>query len=252
MLDLDLNGIQTNSFLGDEEELVLFDHDADGVKTAFGWVDPNDGWLVLDRNGNGAIDNGNELFGQHMIMSNGEKAEDGFKALANFDQNKDGVIDINDDVFNDIQIWRDLNQDGISQSHELFGLDDYKIVQLWTQGIYEEIDHGNGNVEIAYSGYLREIELDGATYYDMGTVADVVMAEDAFYSEYDKNESQFFNRVHLDLHGSGRVPNLQNALYPMNLRLYTTLSNYQNADNRESQQELLDDLGSVPIKLLYI
>jgi hypothetical protein len=52
----------------------------DGVKTGTGWVNGDDGLLVLDRNGNGVIDNGSELFGDG-TMVNGIKATDGFSAL---------------------------------------------------------------------------------------------------------------------------------------------------------------------------
>ncbi|MDD0943608.1 calcium-binding protein [Xylella fastidiosa subsp. multiplex] len=54
-LDLDGDGIETT---GSDGRVILFDHDADGVKTGTGWLKPDDGWLVLDRNGNGTIDSG--------------------------------------------------------------------------------------------------------------------------------------------------------------------------------------------------
>ena len=43
--------------------VILFDHNADGVKTGTGWLNGDDAWLVLDRDGNGTIDSGRELFG---------------------------------------------------------------------------------------------------------------------------------------------------------------------------------------------
>ncbi|MDR2366044.1 MAG: hypothetical protein LBD68_09390 [Zoogloeaceae bacterium] len=50
-------------------DTVLFDHDGDGVRTGTGWVKGDDGLLVLDRNGNGAIDNGSELFGADTVKA---------------------------------------------------------------------------------------------------------------------------------------------------------------------------------------
>jgi hypothetical protein len=62
ILDLDGDGIETVGV--DPNNPILFDHDGDGVKNGTGWVLPDDGFLVLDRNGNGVIDNGTELFGE--------------------------------------------------------------------------------------------------------------------------------------------------------------------------------------------
>src|SRR5665647_3061083 len=83
-------------------------------------------WLAhligLDKNGNGTIDNGRELFGDAMIKSNGQLATDGFDALRDLDSNADGKINSSDSQFANLRLWRDLNQDGISQSNELFTL----------------------------------------------------------------------------------------------------------------------------------
>jgi len=61
VFDLDGDGIETTSTR--DGIVILFDHDGDSVKTGTGWIKPDDGWLVLDRNGNGVIDSGRELFG---------------------------------------------------------------------------------------------------------------------------------------------------------------------------------------------
>ncbi|WP_434150627.1 hypothetical protein ACR2R6_03800 [Methylocaldum gracile subsp. desertum] len=74
-LDLDGDGIETVGVAG--SGTVLFDHDGDGLKQGTGWVKSDDGLLVLDRNGNGVIDNGAELFGVDTVLSDGQKATDG-------------------------------------------------------------------------------------------------------------------------------------------------------------------------------
>ena len=86
-LDLDGDGIETVGI--NTNNPILFDHDGDGVKTATGWIGSDDGLLVLDRNNNGTIDNGKELFGDNTVMSNGQTAADGFAALADLDSNAD-------------------------------------------------------------------------------------------------------------------------------------------------------------------
>ncbi|MGF6149008.1 Uncharacterised protein [Kingella potus] len=70
VLDLDGDGIETvaaNGFAGS-----LFDHDNDGIRTAGGWLASDDGFLVWDKNGNGRIDNGTELFGNNTALAGGK------------------------------------------------------------------------------------------------------------------------------------------------------------------------------------
>jgi hypothetical protein len=95
-LDLDGDGLETTGI--DPNNPILFDHDGDGTANATGWVKPDDGYLVFDRNENGLIDNGTELFGDStpLLDGNGEvtgTATDGFAALAAEDTNNDGIVD---------------------------------------------------------------------------------------------------------------------------------------------------------------
>jgi len=82
VLDLDNDGIET---IGIGGTVVMFDHNADGIRTGTGWVKSDDGFLVLDRNDNGTIDSGRELFGVDTIKSNGALATNGFEALSELD-----------------------------------------------------------------------------------------------------------------------------------------------------------------------
>ncbi len=108
VLDLDGDGVETVGITSDKQ--VLFDHDGDGVRNGTGWVGKDDGLLVFDRNGNGTIDNGNELFGDQ-TMVNGTKAKDGFSALSSEDTNGDGKFDANDTNFSNVKVWRDMDGD---------------------------------------------------------------------------------------------------------------------------------------------
>lgn len=109
---------------------VHFDLDNNGFAELTSWIGTEDGFLVLDRNGNGKIDNGNELFGDQVTLKNGEKSSSGFEALEEFDENKDGLIDENDSEFANLKVWIDSNHNGISESNELKNLSALGIVSI--------------------------------------------------------------------------------------------------------------------------
>ena len=102
-LDLDADGIETTS----ANTGITFDFDGDGLRTGTGWVKGDDGFLVLDRNGNGTIDTGRELFGVDTVKRNGQKAVNGFDALSDLDSNADGVFDAKDAQFANVRVWED-------------------------------------------------------------------------------------------------------------------------------------------------
>lgn len=127
-LDLDGDGLETVA--PSSTNPILFDHDGDGVKNGTGWVKSDDGFLVLDRDGNGTVYSGRELFGDSTPLAAGGNAANGFAALAQEDTNFDGEVDTNDANFSRLRVWRDLNQDGLSQSDELSTLDSLNIAAL--------------------------------------------------------------------------------------------------------------------------
>jgi hypothetical protein len=126
VLDLNDDGIKTLSVNAG----VKFDMLADGTSIQTGWVGPQDGLLVSDRNQDGLISDGSELFGSSTALSNGTKALDGYQALAEFDTNKDGVVDQLDTDFNKLSVWMDSNSDGVTGSGELKSLTELGITQL--------------------------------------------------------------------------------------------------------------------------
>ncbi|MBD3390404.1 MAG: hypothetical protein GF418_00180 [Chitinivibrionales bacterium] len=122
VLDLNGNGLDLTDVR--EGGGVKFDITGDGVSETVSWVAPSDGFLVYDRNGNGLIDSGRELFGdQH-------GAAHGFAELAKFDGNGDGAIDAGDSIFNDLRVWQDLNANGTSEKEELSSLTDTGIQSI--------------------------------------------------------------------------------------------------------------------------
>ena len=201
-LDLDGDGIETRGVDGK----VVFDHNGDGVKTGTGWLRPDDGWLVLDRNSNGTIDNGGELFGVDTVKADGTKATDGFDALSDLDSNDDGVFDAKDTRFADVRVWRDLNQDGVSQSNELSTLAANNIRSINLNKTTATTNLGNGNTQTATATYTRT---DDTT----GTAANLGLASNPFYRKFTNPVTLTDNARKLpEVSGSGRVRNLREAM----------------------------------------
>ncbi|MFT3960123.1 beta strand repeat-containing protein [Propionivibrio sp.] len=174
-LDLDGDGLETTGIAS--TNTTLFDHDGDGVRTGTGWVKGDDALLVLDRNGNGIIDSGRELFGVDTVLANGQKAANGFAALADLDSNHDGLFSAADDQFAHVKLWRDLDQDGISDAGELLSLTDAGIASINLANTATNTGLAGGNTLTATGTYTKT---DGTT----GTAGNLNLADNPFYSDF--------------------------------------------------------------------
>jgi hypothetical protein len=99
---------------------------------------------VMDRNLDGIINNGSELFGTGTILANGKHAKDGYAALAEQDTNHDGKIDKNDTHWKELKVWVDANHDGKTDAGELKTLEELGIASLNLAAEKSTAtDHGN-------------------------------------------------------------------------------------------------------------
>lgn len=123
---------------------VKFDLFATGNTVNTGWVSGSDGLLVLDRNHDGLINSGSELFGSATTLANGQKATDGYAALKEFDANSDSQISKDDAVFADLGVWVDANSNGLTEAGEVKTLASLGITSISTEALVSTTkDNGN-------------------------------------------------------------------------------------------------------------
>ncbi len=157
VLDLDGDGIELTS----HRDGARFDIEGTGRQVNTAFVTGGDAFLAIDRNGNGAIDSGRELFGDQNGASNG------FEELRRLDSNNDGVLNALDRDFNSLLLFKD-NGNGVTEEGELITLEEagVKEINLGYRNVNQVAAGGNRIGQIA--SFLRN---DGSR----GVAADAIL-----------------------------------------------------------------------------
>lgn len=159
VVDLGNNGITLTTL----DEGVNFDLDNNGFAEKTAWIGEEDGFLALDVNDNGTIDNGSELFGNQFLRSNGKTSLFGYEALADFDENDDNAITSDDTVFDKLRIWIDTGKRGECGQGELFTLEECGITNislLYTEENIRDTETGTLKAESSSVSIINDGVLD--------------------------------------------------------------------------------------------
>lgn len=231
ILDLGGDGLETVGL----EANIHFDHNGDGVLIKTGWAGKGDALLVWDRNGNGTIDTGAELFGDFTPLPNGTLAPNGFAALAALDSNGDGILDANDLAFAELRLWRDGDQNGISAQGEMISLADAGVASLNLSNALTNQRLANGNTLSREGSFTRA---DGS----VGAMGEFRLAIDTFDTRFaEAIEVPESLRSLPDMGGSGKVRNLQQAA-ALSDELAAVIADFQAATGHAERWALLDQL----------
>ena len=204
VFDLDGDGITTVSL---EESNAFFDLDNNGFAEKTSWVGAREGLLAYDKNGDGIINGGNELFGDRTLMKDGKTlASSGFMALAEYDNNKDGKIDSNDIIYALLRIWQDSDGDGIASAGELKQLVDLGIVSIGLSYNNTGVTDGANNIQVRTGTFTLA---DGSTRM----TGEYLLNRNPVYS-VDSSQVEISDDVALlpNVQGAGNVGSLHKAI----------------------------------------
>lgn len=179
-LDLQGNGLK----LTGPNPAVYFDLNGDGTLNHTSWtrVQTKDGFLVWDRNQNGKIDDGREMFGNYTpLLLSFAVPRHGYEALEEFDSftlggNGDSLIDSHDQIFEHLQIWLDENRDAVTQEGELKSLSELGVNAISLSYYRDDQTDQWGNVFRWWS----------PIYFEDGSIS---MSTDVFFVRLPSNET---------------------------------------------------------------
>lgn len=147
-----------------------FDISGTGACLTTDWPGPATPWLVLDRDGDGAIADAREMFGSAVVLRTGERARDGFAALAEHDSDGDGRITPRDAVWPSLLLWSDHDGDRRSTGWELEPVAARGLTAIDLEFRVDPRCDARGNCEVEQAGFTW-LRPDGRPA--VGTVVDL-------------------------------------------------------------------------------
>jgi len=180
VLDLDGDGVELVAL---DESAAFYDINADGYLYNLGWAGADDGLLAYDKNNDGAIHRKDEISFVDYVPG----ARTDLEGLRHFDSNRDGVLDARDAEFAKFRVWRDADQDGVSDAGELRTLAAAGIRSIelnYAPGDDGRPETRDGNT---IAGQGRYHQTSGTS----GAFADVAFAASAFGFRTDGDNLEF-------------------------------------------------------------
>ncbi len=196
VIDLAGNGIETTTLDGSN---VYFNLDGGKFTSRTGWLSGTDGFLVLDKNHNGKIDDIHEMFGS--------RDQGGYADLAQYDSNQDGVIDANDAIWSQLQIWQDLNGDGVTEDGELKSMAEEGLTSLSLTNTPLDVTTPQGT-QLPSVGQVTFA--DGRTSHMFEAIFDTSSSDTRYAGE--TGLPAWLRNIHIDARGFGLLTDLSIAM----------------------------------------
>ena len=164
-IDLDGDGI---NYLGLDAGVVFTDQ-LTGESVNSAWVGPEDGMLVIDANDSGTVDESRE----YVFTEWSDTAQTDLEAVAEvFDTNQDGVLDAQDEQWDQFAVWQDADSDGVTDEGELRSLGDLGIDSIELNYSDDSVPGTAADGDVTIHGQAVVNFTDGTT----GTAEDVTFA----------------------------------------------------------------------------
>ena len=218
--------------------------------SATGWLQGSDAWLVRDINGNDTIDSGLELFGVDTDITVNNvmrKATNGFEALKALD-NGDNVFSAAEASSKKVLLWRDLNQNGVSDAGELSTFADNGIDSIALNYTVTNTDLGGGNSITGKAVVTRSTgttEIDSVRIGGDSSANNLNLADNPFYRTFPAMALTSVAQALPGMSGSGDVRDLREAMSLTSTQataLVATVTQFKQATTRDAQMALIDQL----------
>ena len=233
MIDLNGDGIKT---ISRKNSKTYFDLDNNKFAENTSWIDKNDGILVNKTLIANSVTNGSKLFGNHTLLRDGSLADNGFEALKEFDENKDGVINELDALaYENLAIWQDTNQNAKLDDNELKSLKELGIKEINLNYTNSSFIDENGNEHRQTSNVVFE---NG----NKATISDVWLDTHTADTKYIGEKIILSNEIKAlpEIYAFGEVLNLHQAMAKDKV-LQTMVQNYI-ASDKAKQNETINDI----------